>query len=477
MSAGFNPRALVGGLLAAVAVLVLAIVLLGRDDTYTLKLKLADAAGLRDGSAVSIGGVRVGKVELTLGGDDAVHVALKIKNGKRVPRNARVNISAVNFLGQKQVAFSGGNPADPAPDGFVIPASRVTTATDLDQVLDTLDTDTRTRLAILVNEAGAAVVGRRWNISRDLQELPTTLSDAHRLLSEVLTDNHTLADLVQSSDSFIAATTAKRQDLVQLINTLGQTSQTVETKRGQLAATLAKAPRTLATLQRFLGELERTTVPLRPAARAITASAPALQDTLSRVEGFRKAADPALNQAADVAPLLTKLGQQATPVVRETVPTARSLARLTPNAVPLTNALNGSVDNLTATIENWSQAIQLRDGLGHIFRGEATFSPDAVASAIDRLTRPAAAKAKRQAARRPGSTTTTLAAPTPPAATGAGANKVTKSVDDTLKKATGAVSDLLKKVIPGLPRGASAPPAQDAPERDAAGLLDYLLAP
>ncbi|MCU1676950.1 MAG: Mammalian cell entry related domain protein, partial [Frankiales bacterium] len=211
-------------------------------------------------------------MELHLGDGDKVQVDLKLDKGKRVPKDARVGISAVNFLGQKQVAFSGGTPADPAPDGYVIPASRVTTSTDLDQVLNTLDTDTRTRLSILVNEAGAAVAGRQWDLSRDIQQLPTTLVDAHTLLSQLVSDNHTLADLVTSSDRFIASAAAKRTDLNHLIDTLGQTSQTVETKRGELAATLAKAPGTLATMQRFFGELQRTTAPLGPAARAITAT-------------------------------------------------------------------------------------------------------------------------------------------------------------------------------------------------------------
>jgi hypothetical protein len=47
--------------------------------------------------------------------------------------------------------------------------------------------------------------------------------------------------------------------------------------------------------------------------------------------------------------------------------------------------LNKSVDNTLATVENWSRAIQFRDGLGHIFRGEASFSPQLYAGFIKNL--------------------------------------------------------------------------------------------
>ncbi|MCU1676949.1 MAG: hypothetical protein JWM93_1707 [Frankiales bacterium] len=48
------------GIVAAFAVFVVAVTLFSRDDGYTVKLAMDDAAGLRDGSPVSIGGVRVG---------------------------------------------------------------------------------------------------------------------------------------------------------------------------------------------------------------------------------------------------------------------------------------------------------------------------------------------------------------------------------------------------------------------------------
>lgn len=482
---------IVAGALTGLALIVAIVIATSGDDTYELGLRLDNAAGLRDGSPVSIGGVRVGKVKLKLGDHDQVDVALKIEQGKRVPKNARVGISAVNLLGQKQVAFIGGDPAQAAPDGYEIPASRVTKSTDLDQVLDTLDADTRTRLSILVNEAGAGVMGRRWEISRDIDQLPRTLSDAHLLLGQLVSDNRTLANVVTSSDRFIATTTAGRADLVRLIDTLGETSKTVEAKRAQLAATLAKAPGTLRTMQSFLGDLERTTGPLGPAARAITATSPALQDTLGRVDAFRASADPTLKTASAVAPTLTRLGTESTPVVREAQPTVASLSKLAPAARPLTDALDNSADNLIATVENWSQAIQLRDGLSHIFRGEGTFSPDAVASVLDRIKKPASQPSGRRKTKNKNKTAPAPAPSTPAPSPAAPTPRAPLTLHLPLPKSLGKLPDTLKKTtsdiqqavhdLGDVPKGLlqKQPKAsEDTPRRDAnKSLLDFLLKP
>ncbi|MCW3016284.1 MAG: organic solvent transporter substrate-binding protein [Solirubrobacterales bacterium] len=472
--------------LGVVAVFVLVIVLGGRDDGRThLKLTLDSAGGLQNGSQASIGGVSVGRADLKLGKGDKVDVDITLDKGKVIPKDARIAISAVNFLGQKQISFSGGDISKPAPDGYEFPASRVTTSTDLDQVLNTLDADTRTRLAIVVNEAGASVMGRKWDIGHFVQEAPTTLADANTLLDRLVTDNHTLSDLVTSSDRFIASTTAKRADLTRMVDTLGQTAKTVETKRTDLRATLAKAPGTLTTLRRFLDELERTTVPLGPAAREITAAAPALDQTLSRVDAFRTAADPTLRTATSVAPKLTQLAIGATPTLRKAEPVVRSLAGLAKALPPLSSTLDHSADNLLATIENWSQAIQLRDGVSHIFRGEATFSPDLLTSVLDRLTKPADANraAGKAPARKstPEGSTDAPAAPSGPTTPDAPAAKPENPVKKVTDGTTKTVTDVLEQLLGPKAGGAQSQPGSDPPASDpgksAQSLLDFLLGP
>jgi virulence factor Mce-like protein len=240
-------------LLVAVAATLL-FALQGDSHPYLIKVGLADAAGLREQSPVMIGGVQAGTVSLHVGAGDQVVAELNIDRAQiPVGKNASVAISAVNFLGQKEAELTRGNIADPAPSGYLIPASQVTVSTDLDQVLDVLDSSTRMRLALLINEAGTAFTGRRGDFSQLLGQLPHSLVDANALLSQLVSDNHTLAHVVATGNQFVAEVAGQRTQLSRMIDAVGQTAVTVAARRAQLAQTLADAPATLVTLQAFLG--------------------------------------------------------------------------------------------------------------------------------------------------------------------------------------------------------------------------------
>jgi virulence factor Mce-like protein len=277
----------------AIVVVVVAVILLDSGgNSYVVKMRLADANGLRQGSPVAIGGQDVGTISMSVK-DDHVIVSMKLNRAQApVGRNATAEVASVNLLGQKRVELDKGNLRDPAPSGYTLSPGQVTVTPDLDQVIDVLTPDVRARLAILINEAGEAFTGRKEDFSTTLQQLPADLQAGDRLVSGVSDDNHTLAQLVEHSDAFVSQLAQQRAQLVHLVGTLGQASATVQAKRAQLAAILEKAPGTLATLQTFLVKLQNTTVPLGPAAVDITDTAPALDQTLGQLDPFRKAADP-----------------------------------------------------------------------------------------------------------------------------------------------------------------------------------------
>ena len=455
-------------LVATVVITVLVLAAGGGDQPYSVRLALDNASGLRTGSDVTIGGVKAGTVSVHLGAHDNVVADLKLDRSQApVGKDASAAITAVNFLGRKRVELDKGNTGDPAPSGFVIAPARVTTSTDLDQVLDVLDANTRARLTILINEAGRALGGRRADVSRLLAELPHSMARATALLGALVSDNHTLAHLLTGSDRFIAQIARERKGLARMIDVAGQTGTTVSARRADLRRTLAQAPGTLATLQRFLNDLRATTVPLGPAARDIAATAPALSATLAQVDGFRRAAEPALAEATEVAPQLTRLALGATPVLRRATPAAGALADFGAALPPLSRALDHSTDNILAVVENWARAIQFRDGLSHVFRGEASMTPDALRSIVDRLTRKATRpRASRPAARSEHSPATPRELPTLHA----------PRLDETLDGVGKGVSDAVR----GVTRRLLAPKPPASRNDDQAGtrrLLDYLLAP
>jgi virulence factor Mce-like protein len=371
-------------LLAAVGTVVLIVV--SRGAGYIVHLRMNDALGLRDGSKVVEGGVQVGTVQLRLARHDQVIATLDIdRRYAPVGRDARAQVTSLNLLGQKSLQLLPGNRRRPAPSGFTLAASRVTPATDLDQVLDVLAPETRSRLTILIDEAGAAFAGRRADISTLLNELPSSLSAGSNLLGQLDHDNQALARLVSNSDAFITSIDGQRPQLGRLVNTLGQTAVSVEPRDAQLQATLRRLPGTLATAQRFLTDLRTSTVPLGPAARDIQSVAPGLTDTLRQLAPFTTSATPALRAASAAAPQLTALAVGATPVLQEALPTLSALTAAVTDAQPVTHALSLSIDNILATAWNWSHAVELRDSLSHLFRAEFSITPQTATRIVNQL--------------------------------------------------------------------------------------------
>ncbi|WP_372787862.1 MlaD family protein [Paraconexibacter sp.] len=459
--------------LAAVAVIAGLIVFRGGDDDpYTLAMRLSNAGGLTDGSPVAIGGVNVGTVRLE-GHQDRVDVKLEIRDEYApLPQDVQVQVLARNALGQKQVLLTPGGSRAEAPDGYRLPDDQVEVATDLDQLLGTLDADTRTRLAIVLNETGMTFAGRKVDFKALLTDLAPALSSGADLLGQLGQDNRSLTNLLATSDRFIATMARERARLSKMIDRLGRTTETVATKRDALRDTLRTAPAALSSARSFLAELRRTTGPLAATARQLTATAPSLLQTIDRIEPFRAAAAPTLRAARAAGPSLTQLSTSTRGSLAKAVPALTSLRDASVKEIPgVGDALDGSMDNLLATVENWSRAIQFRDGLGHIFRGEASFAPSFYERIVDNLVpaakrRPKPARRKRERPPTPGAQAPARdGVPTPAKPKLPDVKKVLGDATPAVKQAT----EELQKALEGL--GVTSGRA----DRASNDLLDYLL--
>jgi phospholipid/cholesterol/gamma-HCH transport system substrate-binding protein len=407
--------------LLALAGVVVAIVLLAQGgSTYSLRLQMRNADGLRPGSQVLLGGVAVGKVSsLDLGQHDYViaHLSLNPKQVK-IGSGARADIIAANLLGEEYVSLNPGNPAQPLASGALIPPARITAPTDLDQILDVFKASTRERLAVLINEMGTAVAGRKADVSAILRQLPLSAVAGTKLLDQLVQDNHTLRDLVGNSNQFIARIDQQKGDLGRVIGAASGAAGAAAQEAGNLSQTLIDAPRALTTARRFLLSADRTSLDLTPAAAQIGASAGPLDTLLTQVHPFEQAAVPALNRAASVAPQLTRLAVKGTPLVKQAVPTVTALSNIATLAQPLTHWAGLSVVDLLSLIEGWDSGLQFRDGLGHVFHAELGLSPGLVANLASFGVQSLARKPHAASTQVHGSSAPAQAAASAPAASG-----------------------------------------------------------
>jgi len=392
-----SPRAIAGALMAAAVVVLTVVVFAGGDDRYRVNVELSTANGLREGSEVKVDGVAAGKVhELRLGRGDAVIAELDLDpDDGPIGPGARAEVVTSNLLGSRYVRIDPGDTSRPQASGATIPVSRTDYPVDLDQVLDTLDADTRARLGVLINEAGTALTGRQADFSATLRLLHPSLREGAITLSRLRSDNDSLAATVRRASSFVARLDDERKQLSRAVAEAGTTMQVTADHRADLEKTLQRSPGTLAEAQRFLAELEDVTKPLGPAARAISAAAAPLADVVEQLPAFQRAADPTLVRAAAVAPSLTRLARGATPVLRRAEPAVKTTADFAATLEPVSRLLRVSIDDSLGFLEGWARSIQVRDQLGHVFRGRAAIPVDTFRNAIIRLA--AEARPRRKA--------------------------------------------------------------------------------
>ena len=464
----------VAAAVAATLVIVLAVLASGDDDRYRLNLTLDNAAGLREGTGVKVAGLEAGEIEkLTIDDEDRVRAEVVIdEDTAPVGRDVRLSISPVNLLGQKVLELDAGDVADPAPSGFQVPARRVTTSADLDQVLAVLDPGTRTRLAVLLNEAGLAVSGRRLDIGTILRKYPRTGTQLNDLLTRLKRDNRSLGRLVTDGSEFISSLAAQRRQLGEVVESAGDMSAALGGRRAQLRQALSRAPRDLARLRAFLGDLEATTRPLGPAARTLTRISDPLRVTLKELKPFAETSRPVLAQAKAAAPHLSRLAAGATPIVRELQPFAADLQEFSTAMAPASRVLDKSSSNIIAIMDNWSHAIGLRDQLSHIFRAEAVVDPAAIPSLVERLIGPRAGKRRKpepSRAREPRKPAGPAPASVPDADSRPAKPPIELPLMPTLTKPLNDAADAIGERLK--------PKGQPSPAGPSNDLLDFLLGP
>jgi ABC-type transporter Mla subunit MlaD len=295
-----------------------------------------------------------------------------------------VKVRPTDLLGERYAELSQGDTAKPLASGSLIPIQRTGVPVELDDILNTLSPDTRTRLGIMINELGIGLDGRGTDLNKLLASLPPSLQQTRALIDQVRSQNAALTSAIVKGDRITASVNGRRDDLGALIDQADGALATVAQKRRDLGATIENAPGALAGLRSTLGHLDTASVALRPTATAIQQAAGPLNQTLRALPSFADEATPTLKTASSVAPQLTKLGRQATPTIRRLQPTAKALDdALVPAQPALSHMTRRGTDDLLYFISNMTRGLQGRDGLSHFIGAKFYLNSEYVADAIN----------------------------------------------------------------------------------------------
>jgi ABC-type transporter Mla subunit MlaD len=230
---------------------------------YTIHALFTNANGLRPQSVVRIAGINVGGVQqiqpvpkckesgMTSTQCTAADVEIMITNpGLPIHKDATFSIRPRIFLeGNFFVDINPGSPSAPiAPNGYVFPIQQGVEPVQFDQVLTSLQGDTRTNLQILLQQYGTAVKqgGPGYNASIQYWQ-PAYEWGAAASHDALGTQPHDLSNWINKAGSVNGALDMHPQNLKDLLHGLNVTAGAFARVNTQLEQAVRDLPTTLAT--------------------------------------------------------------------------------------------------------------------------------------------------------------------------------------------------------------------------------------
>jgi phospholipid/cholesterol/gamma-HCH transport system substrate-binding protein len=310
--------------------------------TINAAFSTAQAVTPGQGQSVRISGVQVGLVgNVTLkNGEGIVQLNIDPKYKHLIHKDWTALLRPRTGLDDMFVELSPGAPGSPvAPAGYTIPVSNSMPVVNLDEILSSLDGDSREYLDLLVNGAGQGLKNNGGNqLAQVMERFEPTHRDLARVNSAVAVRGRNLQRVVNSLRRLNDALVAKQGQIVQLVDSsekvfaaFASEDSNVSRAVADLPGTLNQTTSTLAKVEAFANVLGPAATNLLPAAAAIPAANQAL--TALAVPG----APIVKNQ---IRPFVVA----ARPVVRNLKPAAINLADPT-----VVQTANGAVREGPAT--------------------------------------------------------------------------------------------------------------------------------
>jgi len=271
--------------------------------TYDVTVHVPDAAGLVKGNEVRVGGKRVGVVqEITAvhrgAADPMARLELKLdKPVEPITDRARVTVRPRSPLGLKYVELEVTDQGKPVPPRGELPLSRAHETVELDQVLNTFDTETRRALQRTVRGLGPGLAGRGMSVNAALADFPPLLRHLERVAAALSDPGTGLRRFVRGLDRAAGELAAASPELGSLVEAADVTVTALAGVRGELAEAIAELPST-----------EEAGI------RALVTARPVLDDAAALARDVRAG-------SALLAPAMRRLDSaldRGTPVVRRT---------------------------------------------------------------------------------------------------------------------------------------------------------------
>ena len=306
------------------------------DKPFVLQAELETAQAVTpgQGQTVEVAGVKIGRLgKVTLRNGRAI-VQLEIfdKYKDLVREDAKALLRPRTGLKDMFLQLDPGSESAPAArENFMIPVRNTLQDVDLDEILASLDRDTRAYIKLLVNGLGKGLKGRSNDLAELFERFGPTTRDLRRVNQEVAKEKDALRDAIHGLSRLTGELAGKDDDLAQLVDSSAAVFEAFASEDENVSATVRGLPEALETTTATMADVERFANELGPAA-----------DRLLPVF-------TALNRA-NVA--VTPIARRLTPPIRDQIrPFTREAQPLVGNLATAAGGLSKGFPDLTVSLE------------------------------------------------------------------------------------------------------------------------------
>ena len=316
---------------------------LGKDFVeLEAELTTAQAVTPGQGQTVNIAGVEVGEI-----------ASVELENGKavigmnierehaRIYRDATILLRPKSGLKDMVAELTPGTPAaGELGEGERIPASQTLPDVNLDEILASLDADTRDYLRLLLGDGAQALRGNGRELAQTIRRFEPTARYARQANQQLARRRDNIRRVIHNLSLLMEELGSRDAQVANFVSSSNQVFATLARQEANIRETLRELPSTLDESQDALASVNAMASELGPTLEALRPGARALGPTLRETRPFLTGTTPIIRD--DLRPF----ARAALPTVRELRPAMRDLAAATPDLTRSFRVLNALFNTL-----------------------------------------------------------------------------------------------------------------------------------
>ncbi len=314
-------------------------------DFYTVEAELQTAQAVvpGQGQTVNVAGVKVGDIGSVQLVDGRAVVEMKIERDHApIYRDATILLRPKTGLKDMYLSLDPGTAAaGEVPEGGRVSVSNTLPDVNFDELLASLDADTRDYLRILLNSGAEALSGDGpVQLRQTLKRFEPTTRDTERITAGLIARRRNVQRVVHNFQELATELGSSDSELAAFVDSANANFEAIARQATSLREALRLLPGTLDQTATTLRGVDALAANLGPAVESLRPGARALGPSLREARPFLRTTTPVIRNE------LRPFARDVRPTVRDLRDAASDLAVVTPRLTKTVRVVNSLLNTL-----------------------------------------------------------------------------------------------------------------------------------